>query len=146
MPVRVCVTVFGAKTEIILPLTDHWGPKEQLALYRALDKAAGGSTPDDKALDIIEQQISKSKLKDDKMHRFVAVFADGGSDNKSKVRATTKKMRDEGTAVFGFGVTESGRAMEAVYAPDAKTIPDTSKLAQSGIQELVKTVKKWYNV
>jgi transglutaminase-like putative cysteine protease len=160
MPVKVCVSVFGASTEIVLPLTGEWGPKEQIRLYRALDRGAGGGTPDDEALEIIDGQITearqqeetlKQKLKPQqaktwKMNRFVAVFADGGSDNAASVRRKIKAMRANGSVVFGFGVTNSGRAMEAIYAPDAKTIPDASKLAESGVQTLVETVKKWYNI
>lgn len=157
MPVRICVVGFGSKTEIILPLTDTWGPKEQIQLYRALDQNAGGTTPDHVALALLAQQIEQSKITEEstkqkakskawKMNRFVSMFADGGSDDASKVRQQLTDMRDEGIDVFGFGVTQSGRAMEAVYAPHAQTIPDASKLAEAGIGQLVKTIKKWYNV
>jgi glycine cleavage system aminomethyltransferase T len=74
------------------------------------------------------------------------MFADGGSDDAASVRQQLANMRDQDIDVFGFGVTQSGRAMEAVYAPYGQTIPDASKLAEAGIQQLVKTIKKWYNV
>jgi hypothetical protein len=157
MPVRICVVGFGATTEIILPLTDTWGPKEQIQLYRALDQHAGGTTPDHTALALLSSQIQQSKAlegsvqqktrsKKWNMNRFVAMFADGGSDDAASVRQQLANMRDQDIDVFGFGVTQSGRAMEAVYAPYGQTIPDASKLAEAGIQQLVKTIKKWYNV
>jgi len=150
MPVRVCVSVFGANTEIVLPITDTWGPKEQITLYRALNKCAGGGTPDHQALlmmkSIIDEKKSLKEKTEQNMHRFVAVFADGGSDHAGAVRNIVKEMREEGTVVYGFGITKSGREMEAVYAPDAKTIEDTSKLAETGIkvfiQQLVKIFEK----
>ena len=165
MPVKICLVVFGATTEIVLPLTDEWGPKEQIMLYKALDKLAGGGTPDHEALGIVRQQIEDSKRdealvkkqlektakgrknsKNWNMHRFVAVFADGGSDQPTAVRDLLRTMRDEGTVVHGFGVTQSGKAMEAVYAPDVVTVDNPTQLAEVGLKTLVKTIKKWYNI
>ncbi len=157
LSVKVCLTVYGQETEVVLPLTSNWGPKEQLQIYRALDQVVSGGTPDHNALAMIREQMKLSKAEEEKtraaikksswqMHRFVAVFADGGSDNPAAVRAEIEAMRNEGTVVYGFGVTESGRAMEAVYHPDATTVPDTAKLPEIGMKTLVETIKKWYNV
>jgi len=157
MPVKVCVTTFGQTTEIILPLTDIWGPKEQLKLYRSLDQMAGGGTPDHEALKSINGQIMEAKKQEEgirkrikkpdwNMHRFVAVFADGGSDSVQSVRQSITTMREEGTAVYGFGMTESGRPMETIYAPDGVVIPRTDQLVEVGMNALVKTVKEWYGV
>jgi hypothetical protein len=156
MPVKICVTVFGAKTEVVLPLTGEWGPAEQIRLYKALDQIVRGGTPDDEALKMINEQILHSKNQEEigkkgkkqvgGMHRFAAVFADGGSNNASAVRNIVQNMRDDGIVVYGFGVTASGSAMEVVYAPDGSTVEDSSKLAEVGLKMLVKTVKKWYDI
>ena len=80
------------------------------------------------------------------MHRAVIVFADGGSDNVSLVRAELQKFREEGIPVTGFGMTASGRAMEAVYAPDGRTIERIEQLPDIGVRYVVNLLKEWYNI
>ncbi len=147
MPVRICGVTFGKENEIMLPLTEQWGPAEQVALYRALDDCAGGSTPDHVALALLRQAMEQSPSRDDpKMHRAVIVFADGGSDNAALVRAELQKFREEGIPVTGFGMTASGRAMEAVYAPDGRTIERIEQLPDIGVRYVVNLLKEWYNI
>ena len=147
MPVRICGATFGKQNEIVLPLTEQWGPAEQVALYRALDDCAGGSTPDHIALDLLRQAMERSPSRDDqKIHRAVLVFADGGSDDAVLVREELQKFREKGIPVAGFGMTASGRAMEVVYAPDGKTIERIEQLPDIGVRYVVNLLKEWYNI
>lgn len=147
MPVRICVATFGKSNEIALPLTEQWGPAEQVKLYRTLDDCAGGSTPDHMALQMLQEEIEKSPSLDDaKMHRAVLVFADGGSDDAQAVRDELERIRDKGVIAAGFGMTASGRAMEAVYAPDGRTIEQIDQLPDIGVRYVVNLLKEWYNI
>lgn len=80
------------------------------------------------------------------MHRAVIVFADGGSDKPHIVREELTALREQGVVVAGFGMTAAGRAMEAVYAPEAQTIERIEDLPAAGVQYLVTLIKKWYNI
>ncbi len=147
MPVRICGATFGKENGIMLSLTDQWGPSQQVALYRALDGCAGGSTPDHIALRLLRTEMEQSPSFDDpKIHRAVLVFADGGSDNAALVRAELQKFREEGIPVAGFGMTASSRAMEAVYAPDGRTIERIEQLPDIGVRYVVNLLKEWYNI
>ena len=165
MPVKICVIIFKGKSaydeksvvKVVLPITDKWGPAEQVKLYHALDETAIGNTPDHLALKEINKLIGQSREDENniknrirkpnwKMHRFVAVFADGGSDKPDEVREYLNEMRGEGIVVYGFGITKSANAMRAVYAPDAEIILKSSDLASRGIAKLTETIKKWYGI
>jgi hypothetical protein len=147
MPVRISVATFGKENEITLPLTEQWGPAEQVKLYRTLDDCAGGSTPDHLALQMLQEEIEQSPSLDDaKMHRAVLIFADGGSDDAQAVHDELERIRSKGIIAGGFGMTASGRAMEAVYAPDGRTIEHIDQLPDIGVRYVVNLLKEWYNI
>ncbi|MBI2523803.1 VWA domain-containing protein [Candidatus Peregrinibacteria bacterium] len=132
---------------MVLSLTEAWGPAEQVKLYRALDAAAGSSTPDHQALRMIREEITRSpSIADPAMHRAVIVFADGGSDRPRAVREELTALHEQGVIAAGFGMTAAGRAMEVVYAPEAQTIERIEDLPDAGVQYLVALIKKWYNI
>lgn len=147
MPVRICVATFGKENEIILPLTEQWGPPEQVKLYRVLDDCADKGTPDHLALQMLQKEMEKSpSWEDPKMHRAVLMFADGGSDKAGLVREELERIRSKGIVAGGFGMTEAGRAMEAVYAPDGRTIERIEQLPDIGVRYVVNLLKEWYNI
>lgn len=147
MPVRICVATFGKQNEIVLPLTEQWGPPEQVKLYRILDDCADNGTPDHLALQMLQKEMEKSPSRDDpKMHRAVLMFADGGSDNAGLVRQELEQIRGKGIIAGGFGMTEAGKAMEAVYAPDGRTIERIEQLPDIGVRYVVNLLKEWYNI
>jgi hypothetical protein len=162
MPVKVSVTVLGNKIEIVLPLTEEWGPKEQIKLYRALDVGAGGGTPDHKALGLIKGQIldsvtdeTKARSKKNvlkrhgwKMRRFVIVTADAGSDRPNAVREINKEIEAEGVAVDLFLIApEEDKNIKTVAEKaysSVTPVPDVTDLAIKGLECLTRRIKKAY--
>ena len=162
MPNKICLTVFGAKTEIVLPVTDKWEPVEQIKVYRSLDKPADGYTPDDQALDIIKKQIetaqieeenkkaklSKSKAKTWKMHRFVIATADGGSDNYSQVKLLNNELQSMGIPVDLFLISdeEDGNLLQIAKKTyqSATQVSDVRDLAGQCLEVLTNRIKEVY--
>ena len=165
MPVKVSLTVFGSATEVVLPITDSWGPAEQIRVYRALDQGAGGGTPDHTALQLIEKQVvdsggqeERSKKKEpgikkkgsSKTHRFILVVADGGSNSPSAVKTMNDHMKDKGVPVDLFLVTDEDdenmkKAAEAAYQ-NVSIVPDPADLAEVGLNRLTDRIKEAYGV
>lgn len=164
MPVKVSLTVFGSETEIALPLTQHWTPKEQLKLYRALDAVVGGGTPDHDALTLIERQIaqatkdeqvSRTKKPDMKKHgwetrRFVIAVADGDSDKPAKAKAANVCLQEAGVTVDLLLIADEEdenlqQAAETVY-PSVTLVPNVGDLAEKGLDALTKRVKDAYAI
>ena len=165
MPVRVCVTVFGAKTELILPLTDKWGPAEQVRLYRSLDAGAGGGTPDDHALTMIERQIDESveseelaraKMKNRrdrakwKTRRFIIAVADGGSNDPGAVKEANDRLKTKNIPVDLFLIApEEDKNLLALVKDTYQSVtqtPDPTALAEKGLANLVMRLKESYGV
>lgn len=165
LPVKVCVAVFGAETEVVLPTTDTWGPSEQIRLYRALDRCAGGSTPDDRALEMIEDQIKIAKSEEASvpkvkkggkikkhghwtMHRFAVVVADGGSDSPHRVKAANLRLDQAGIPVDLFLIaSESDSNLQQLVKASYQSVsvtPDPSQLAKKGVATLTKRLRQIY--
>ncbi|MBU2542905.1 hypothetical protein KJ785_05090 [Patescibacteria group bacterium] len=162
MPNKVCLTVFGAKTEIVLPVTDKWGPVEQIKVYKSLDQSANGSTPDDEALNMIKRQIevavaeeekskkkvSKNKKDDWKMHRFVIATADGGSDNYSQVKLLNNELQSMGIPVDLFLISDAEdenllKTARQTYQ-SATQVSDVRDLAGQCLDTLTERIKEVY--
>jgi len=162
MPVKICVTVFGKKTEIVLPLTDQWGPKEQVMLYRALDSGAGSSTPDHLALQMLGKVIQESRLEEDiardkkpamkkhnwRMRRFVIMTADGGSDSGSAVQRVNKELTEGGIPVdlFLLASEDDANLIEDAKSnyPNVVPVPKVDDLAEKGLTVLTDRIRKAY--
>lgn len=162
MPVKVSVTVFGAQTEIVLSLTEEWGPKEQIKLYHALDAGAGGSTPDHVALKLIEEQIARSLAAQDemrkqkpalrkhdwKMRRFVIATADGGSDNDKLVKQANDRLKQQGIPVDLFLIAPEDDEHLQTFAKtnyqSVTPISDVSELAEKGLKRLTERIRAAY--
>ncbi|MFA4846118.1 MAG: transglutaminase domain-containing protein [Patescibacteria group bacterium] len=162
MPVKVSVSVFGKLTQIALPLTGTWGPKEQIILYRALNVVAGGTTPDHLALTQINKQIVESTKEEEAarqkkqalkkqgwgMRRFVIATADGGSDNPASVKKANKKLTDAGIPVDLFLISPEGDVNLRQAAEDAygsvTPISDVNDLAKKGLARLTERIKEAY--
>ncbi|MBI5794128.1 hypothetical protein HZA87_03515 [Candidatus Uhrbacteria bacterium] len=162
MPVKVSVAVFGVKTEIVLPLTEAWTPKEQIVLYRALNAGAGGGTPDHAALSLLgkaikestnmeeAQRAKKPALKKNKwgMRRFVIATADGGSDNPASVKKVNQQLREAGIPVDLLLISSQDdvnlhQASEANYQ-SVTPVTDVNDLAQKGLARLTQRIKEAY--
>lgn len=162
MPVNVSVCVFGAQTEIVLPLTEDWGPKEQIKLYRALDAGAGGSTPDHLALKLIEEQIARSLAQQDetrkqkpvlrdhdwKMRRFVVATADGGSDNATLVKQANDRLKQQGISVDLFLIApeddENLQTLASATYQSVTPISNPGDLAEKGLKRLTQRIHDAY--
>lgn len=164
MPVKISVIVFGARTEIVLPLTDTWGPAEQIRLYRALNAGAGGGTPDHMALGLIEQQIAASQAEEiarsavkkpsakksvaAPTHRSVIVVADGESDNARAVKAVTSRIEAAGIPIDLFLIAAADninlhKLAQAAY-PSVSVVSDPTDLARVGLETLTDRIKMAY--
>ncbi len=163
MPVRVSATVFGEDTQIVLPLTEMWGPKEQIILYRALNAGAGGGTPDHEGLKLIENQIALSLREQDdvrktqptlqkhgwKTRRFVIATADGGSNEPKLVKQATARLTEMGVPVDLFLIAPEDDEnlltdVNAVY-PSVTPITDPTQLAEKGLTRLTQRIKEAYS-
>lgn len=162
LPNKVCLTVFGEKTENILPVTDKWGPVEQIRVYQALDMPANGSTPDDVALQMIKKQIEISQTEEAKqrkkvggkkaeawqIRRFVIATADGGSNNFAQVKRANDSLQVSGIPVdlFLFGVKENTNLLQATRQAyqSVSLVPEVSDLARQGLNTLTKRIKEIY--
>lgn len=162
MPVKVSVVVFGEQTEIVMPLTEIWGPKEQIRLYRALNVGAGGLTPDHIALKFIEEQIARSLAAQDearkhkkafqkhgwKMRRFVIATADGGSDNSALVKQANERLKQQSIPVdlFFIAPTEDihGRTFAESNYQSVTPVSSPSELAEKGLVRLTERIRQAY--
>ena len=162
MPVKVSVVVFGKKTEIVLPLTDTWGPKEQIALYRALDAGAGGGTPDHLALARLRETITKSTQEEEearrkkpalknhrwRTRRFVVATADGGSDLSALVKHANDQLKQDGVPVDLLLLASEDdenliTAAEAAYQ-SVTPVSDVRDLAHKGLARLARRINEAY--
>jgi hypothetical protein len=162
MPVKVSVAVFGATTEIVLPLTSEWMPKEQVKLYQSLDKGAGGSTPDHVSLSQLRQAIAGSSKAEEearakkpalkkhgwKMRRFVIATADGGSDDASAVKRANVALKADGIPVDLFLLSPEDdenlkRAAERAYQ-SVTPVSDVRDLAAKGLAKLTSRIAEAY--
>lgn len=162
MPVEVGVVVFGEETKFVLPPTGEWGHKEQIILYRALDQAAGGSTPDHQALALIENEVARSLAQQDearkkkpvlrshdwKIRRFVIATADGGSDSGRSVKQANDRLSQMGIPVdlFLIGSEDDNylqRTAEATYQ-SVTPISNVGELAEKGLKKLTERIKEAY--
>lgn len=153
LPIRVQLTSFHGDTSVDLPLAGQWGPKEQYAIYRALVRTAGGGTPDHAALRIIKERIqaergaweqARHKPGEQPPIAFVAAFLDGGSDNPSAVKIALRKLREEGTVVYGYGMTAAAKPVKAIYAPNSSVIETLDKLAPAVASDTLAVFQELY--
>jgi hypothetical protein len=162
MPVRVSVAAFGAKTEIVLPLTERWGSKEQVRLYRALDAGAGGGTPDDVALAMLREAIAGSRQKEEQeckanpkygkhgwaMRRFVIAVADGGSNNGGAVQQANDALKADGIPVDLFLISPEGdKNLQKVCEQNYQSvtpISDVRQLADQALRRLTSRISDVY--
>jgi hypothetical protein len=161
MPNKVSLMVFGKETEIVLPLTDKWGPVEQIKIYRALDKTAEGSTPDHLALEMAEVQIKESKKEEEKIrqrkakknkdwqvNRFVIATADGGSDNFGQVKAVNNRLVEMNIPSTLLLICQEKDANIQKVASQAyqEVVPvsDITGLSKQGMATLIKRIKEIY--
>lgn len=140
-------------------------PMEQVRLYRALDAGAGGGTPDDHALAMIEEQIEVSAREEDavrskikkrekpemwRTHRFVIATADGGSNDAGAVKAANDRLKKKDISVDLFLIapeTDSNllKLVQNTYQNVSPT-PDPSALAEKGLASLTKRLKAAYEL
>lgn len=151
--VRTCIITFQAgRHDIILPLSEVWGPKEQYNLWKKLGVNIGGGTPDHFGLNaakkVISEDIEKQKGRRKKMLekrlRLVIVTADGGSDSVENVQLALGRLRDENTIVEGVGLTNAARRIEATYYPNGKCLESVAKAPEWVAGKIINQVQKLY--
>jgi len=106
----------GAKP--VLALSENWGPKEQLVLWRALQENIGGGTPDHLGLaaarQLIEEDTAQSKIK----------------ENVNVVEAV--------------GLTNAAKEVEATYYPNGKCLETVSEAPEWAAQRIIANVQRLY--
>lgn len=151
--VRTGLISFQAgKHDVILSLSDKWGPKEQYEVWQKLQENVGGGTPDHlgiKAaqkmiLEDIEKQKDKRKEGAKKRLRLVVITADGGSDNKNAVQSALKDLREEDVVVEGAGLTEAAKEIEATYYPYGKCLKSVREAPEWVAEKIINQVQKLY--
>lgn len=140
--------------EAFFPLTDKWGPKEQLTVWKKSAENIGGGTPDNLGLraarEIIERDIKetekKKRGKSGKRLRLAIVLADGGTDSdKVRDRENEKNLLTEmGVVVAGLGLTESAKAMKVAYHPNGDCVESVSEMPEWAAKFIIKQVQKLY--
>jgi len=151
--VRMALITFqGGGYEVVLHLSENWGPREQYILWKKLQENIGHGTPDHlgiKAsqriiLEDIEKAEGKRKKELKKRLRLVIVTADGGSDNSNAVQSALKDLRGNGVIVEGVGLTSAARKIEATYYPYGKCLESVRDAPEWVAQRIIEQVKKLY--
>ncbi len=145
LPVKIMVTLASSTGEVRLHLTDKWGPKEQWALYSALNQLASGGTPTHQTLELIEadfdkesadlkkKRVSKEKLP---LH-YVAEISDGAPDDFSETESMHEKLKKKGAVVRSYTIGGTSRSADA-----AEPIDSFSKLPQILGRDIIEKFKK----
>ena len=153
LPIRLQIVSIHGDASVDLPLTDRWGPKEQVALYDAVHAYPTGGTPDHAGLHLIEQRILQEreawKKKTHAAHEkppieFVPVCLDGGSDDVHQAHNMVNRLRSGGAIVYGYGMTAAAGAITATYAPNATVVESLAQHAESVAKDTVEVFRKMY--
>jgi hypothetical protein len=150
LPLRLEVVSIHGGASTDMPLVDRWGPKEQVALYRAVNQAAGGGTPDHLGLLQIETDIKRARAAWEaaphKLHElppapFVVASLDGGSDDRHETHNVVNRLRHHGAAVYGYGMTAAAKPVEAIYAPHGFTLECLEDQAETVARDTIKAFR-----
>lgn len=168
--IKIMAVVFGGNSKIALPLTDKWGNKEKLELFRAIDGQAGGGTPDDQALEFIEQTINSSlqksseqeskyktgiandQLRDKwKIRRIILTSADGGSNSFERVKEINFRLSEQGikSDLLLIGANEddiSEEPSEGWHYHKIIPVPTIQSLAEKALRHIVNRLKEMYYI
>lgn len=121
MPIKIMATLAASSGMPILPLTNKWGPKEQWAIYSALTRLAGGSTPTHKTLDLIEETYLAEKLKamasgvpaEQWPLNYTMVITDGEPDDAAATEAVRQRLVNAGMITRTYPVGGSSASPDA---------------------------------
>lgn len=108
--------------------------KERIEVAAELSSAPGSDTTDYIPLETIEKGLSEDarlRIKEGELKKIVIVFTDGESGNAGRVRQALEKLRTQGIAAIGVGITEEGRAALTTYAPDARVAAKAEDLGRT---------------
>lgn len=108
--------------------------RERIEVAAELSSAPGSDTTDYIPLEIIEKGLSEDsrrKIKEGELKKIVIVFTDGESGNAGRVKQALEKLRTQGIAAIGVGITEEGRAALTTYAPDARVAAKAEDLGRT---------------
>ncbi len=153
LPIRLQIVSIHGGASVDLPLTDRWGPKEQVVLYDAVHAYPTGGTPDHAGLHVIEQRILQErevwKKKAYAAHEkppieFVPVCLDGGSDDLHRAHHMVNRLRSGGAIVYGYGMTAAAGPITATYAPNAKVVESLEQHAEIVAKDTIEVFKKLY--
>jgi len=145
LPIKIMVTLASDIGETKLHLTDKWGPKEQWAMYSALNQLASGGTPTHKTLELVEVDFDK-ELADLKKKRvpkeklplhYVAEISDGAPDDFSQTESMHKDLRKKGAVVRSYTIGGKSQSKDAT-----EPIESFSQLPQILSRDLIEKFKK----
>lgn len=124
LEVKTEVYSFGSQSENmqLKELSGDLSEKDRVRIYKTL-QSTPGSTQDYWPLQQILASLDQSvveQYKSGEKRKIVVVLSDGGSDDGNAVKEALGRLRENGVVVVGVGVTESGRAVENLYAPEGQ--------------------------
>ena len=110
------------------------GEKERIEIAAALSTTPGGSTdfvPLEAVVGALEKdEALRRRIEVGEVKKLVIVFTDGESDDAALVQSVLKKLREAGAVAVGIGITDSGKAALATYAPDARLAKKAEDLSR----------------
>jgi hypothetical protein len=140
LDVRTAGWVFGSRAECLKPLSSELTEKERVGMYKRLNQPDGDSTCDYLVLEQLLAQLTDEEidaLQSGKLKKLIIVMSDGESQDADRVGRSLKKLRENGAAVVGVGITNAGAAIIETYAPEARICKKASDLALT-LAELLK--------
>ncbi len=142
LPIKIMVTVASSSGEVKLPLTEKWGPKEQWALYSALNKVASGGTPTHETLMKIEQTLDAEKMiekakritDDKKPIHYTAEISDGAPDDFTETENKHRDLKKKGMVIRSYVIGGASASEDA--APTLESFSQLPSILSKDIKEL----------
>ncbi|MCD6422453.1 hypothetical protein J7L13_03860 [bacterium] len=120
LDIRVALITFQAGgAKVVLPLTEQWGPPEQLAVWEALGTNIGGGTPDHLGLQTAHTLIEQDT-------------------------ARQKKIKENVVIVEGVGLGPAAQEIEATYYPLGKCLRSVAEAPEWVAERIIANVRRLY--
>ncbi|MEK9151485.1 MAG: hypothetical protein AAB547_02540 [Patescibacteria group bacterium] len=121
LPMKIMVTLASESGVVKLHLTDKWGPKEQWALYAALNQLASGGTPTHTTLQLIEKDfdleiadLKKKKVPKEKLPlHYTVEISDGVPNDFDATEAMHTTLKSKGMAVRSYCIGGASASVDA---------------------------------
>jgi len=145
LPIKIMITLASDRGKVKLHLTDRWSPKEQWAMYSALNKLASGGTPTHETLQLIEMDFDKelAVLKNKKISKeklplhYVAEISDGEPDDFAQTEEMHHNLKEKGAVIRSYVIGNKSPSQDVT-----EPIESFSDLPQILASDLMEKFKK----